>query len=74
MDLAINTPQTRKARKSVALTDGQMEKLKKFVAVFEKQTQAAVALGVDRNVLNRLLVYGSAHETTINTILENLHR
>ena len=72
MDLTINTPQIKKARKSVPLTERQMLMLKRFVARFEKQTQAAVSLGVDRNVLNRLLVYGTAHESTVNTILKNL--
>ncbi|SDZ81530.1 hypothetical protein SAMN05192529_10295 [Arachidicoccus rhizosphaerae] len=68
----INKPKTKKSRKSVPLTDTQLAKLRTFVIRYSTQTEAALMLGVDRNVLNRVLAYGSGHETSIKTILKNL--
>lgn len=72
MQQAINMPKVNKRRKSVPLTKEQMDRLKAFSDSFDKQSQAAIRLGVDRNVLNRVLAYGSGHELSIKTILKNL--
>lgn len=63
------TAKTRnKPRKSVPLTEEEQELLKKHIAAYTKPIDAAIALGIDRNVMQRVELMGSGSEITIQKI------
>lgn len=57
-----------RATKSAKLTDQEWKALKKFRKQFDTEVACAIAIGVDRLVLNRVLLIGSASPRTIEQI------
>jgi hypothetical protein len=55
--------------RSVTLTAEQLKWLKKYRSRFETETDCAIDLLLDRNVLARVIAFGSGSEKTINKIL-----
>jgi hypothetical protein len=54
--------------KSVPLAKAEKKALKEYRKKFETETGCAIALGIDRNVLNRVLLAGSGSPETIERI------
>lgn len=59
-----------KVRKSVRLTTDELKALKKYRKGFASETECADALGISRQVLNRILIVGSGAEDSIKIIRE----
>lgn len=57
-----------KSRKSERLTAEEKKALKQFRKGFTTEVDCAVAIGIDRLVLNRVLLIGSASPATITKI------
>jgi hypothetical protein len=55
-------------KKSEPLTGAEQRKLKSYRKQFAKSTDCASSIGIDRNVLERLLLTGSAAPDTIEKI------
>lgn len=53
---------------SVSLTATEMSALERFCEGFVTQVECALTIGIDRNVLNRVLSYGSGSPDSINKI------
>lgn len=67
------TPTTKKA-KSVLLLPQELKSLKKYCKKFTTQVDASLSLGIDRNVLVRLLAMGSGSEVTVSRVREVLSK
>jgi hypothetical protein len=61
-----------KKRKSVHLTRQEIAGLKKYRKGFHTETECAISLGIDRNVLNRILIVGSGAPESIERIRQVL--
>jgi len=59
---------TIKVRKSVVLGKDELTQLKKYVRQFNTTTEAAENIDIHRNVLIRILVFGSGAPTSISKI------
>lgn len=57
-----------RSRKSERLTAEERKALKAFRKTFNTEVDCAVAIGIDRLVLNRVLLIGSASPATITKI------
>lgn len=68
----MNTQVTERRRKSEKLTGMELRSLKAFRKKFDTEVDCAVAIGIDRVVLNRILLKGSASPDTIIKIREAL--
>lgn len=55
-------------RKSVALTTTEFSALKKYAKGFRTGIECAESIGIDRNVLDRVLLVGSGSPETIEKI------
>ena len=58
----------KKGGSSISLTKEEIKSLKKFRAQFDTEVQCAIKIGIDRNVLNRVFMFGSGSPETINKI------
>jgi hypothetical protein len=58
------TSQKVRPKKSVKLTGAQKKFVKDTFQSAETKTDAAIKLGVSREVLDRILIHGSCHEKT----------
>lgn len=59
---------TTSKRKSVALTKEEMTALKQFAKTFRTGVECAEAIGIHRNILDRVLLVGSGSPETIEKI------
>ncbi len=59
-------------RKSVALDATEKQSLRKFIRGFGTITEAAEAIGVSRQVLDRIKIVGSASQQNISIVREKL--
>lgn len=59
---------TKKVRKSVRLTSEELKALKQYRKTFTSEVECAEVIGIDRVVLNRTLLLGSASQATIEKI------
>lgn len=57
-----------KKPKSVPLTKGEIKALKKYRKGFEKEVDCAASIGIDRLVLNRVILVGSGSPDSIEKI------
>lgn len=57
-----------KKRKSVLLTTGEHKALKQYRKNFNTEVECAITIGIDRLVLNRVLMVGSGSPETISKI------
>lgn len=57
-----------KKRKSIALTKDEWKALKNCLSGFNTVVECAESIGIHRNVLDRVLVFGSGSFETINKI------
>lgn len=57
-----------KRRKSVPLTKDELKALKKYRKGFDKEVDCAVSIGIDRLVLNRIMMVGSGSPYSIDKI------
>lgn len=57
-----------RSRKSEKLTPEERKALKLYRKGFDTEVDCAVAIGIDRLVLNRVLLIGSASPTTVEKI------
>jgi hypothetical protein len=64
---------SERRRKSDKLTDEELRSLKKFVGTFSTIIDAAVEIGIHRNVLDLVLVKGSGSPETVQKIREKLN-
>ena len=55
-------------RKSVVLTEDEFAKLKTFFATFNTAVECAEAIGIHRNVLDRVMLAGSGSVETIGKV------
>lgn len=55
-------------KKSVSLTGIEKKALKEYRKRFDSEVACAVAIGIDRNVLNRVMLAGSGSTDTIDKI------
>lgn len=53
---------------SVSLTREEQAALKQFRKEFVTEVQCAIAIGIDRNVLNRIIQFGSGSPDSIEKI------
>jgi hypothetical protein len=58
----------KKGGASVSLTKDEIRQLKKFCAGFDTEVKCALEIGIDRNVLNRVRMFGSGSPETIAKI------
>ena len=63
---------TETKRKSVALTPDEKKSLKEFIKGFNTLTEAALSLGVSRQVLDRVTLVWSGSESNISIIREKI--
>ncbi len=63
---------TRKPQRSVPLTSMEVKALKKMRDGYETEVDAALAIGIDRNVLNRIIMVKSGSEKYIAKVREYL--
>ncbi len=68
----MDTQITERRRKSEKLTKREFRSLKAFRNKFDTEMDCAVKIGIDRVVLNRVLLVGSASPETIGKIREAL--
>lgn len=68
----MQTVEKKKPIRSVDLTPTELIALKAFRKKFETEVEAAVAIGMDRNTLNRIITVRSGSEKYINKIREAL--
>jgi predicted DNA-binding protein (UPF0251 family) len=61
-------------RKSVKLTPEELKALKKYRRSYSTTVECALTIGIDRMVLDRVLLVGSGSEDTIKKINETLQR
>lgn len=61
-----------KKPKSVKLTKDEWRALKNYRKGFEKEVDCAATIGVDRLVLNRILLVGSGSPTSIEKVRATL--
>lgn len=61
-------------RKTELLTKEEHNSLKKYVASFHTVIDAAVALGINRQTLDRVLIIGKGSPESISIIREKLNR
>jgi hypothetical protein len=64
---------TERRRKSELLRKEEWTALKKYVAGFHTVIDAAVAIGVNRQTLDRVLLIGKGSPESINAIREKLN-
>lgn len=64
----MNTYTITKSRKSEKLTPEERKALKQYRKGFDTEVDCAVAIGIDRLVLNRVLLIGSASPATVEKI------
>lgn len=57
-----------KSRKSEKLTAEERKALKQYRKEFDTEVDCAVSIGIDRLVLNRVLLIGSASPATVEKI------
>ena len=57
-----------KPAKSVELTPKEKTALKKYVNKFSTEVDAAISIGIDRTVLNRVMAFGSTSVVTAGKI------
>lgn len=57
-----------KQPKSVPLTRGELKRLKEYRKGFEKEVDCAASIGIDRLVLNRVIMVGSGSPRSIEKI------
>ena len=62
----------RKPAKSVDLTNDEVKALKEFRKRYDTEVDAALAIGIDRNVLNRIITVKSGSEKYISKVREFL--
>jgi hypothetical protein len=53
---------------SVSLTKSELAALKEYRKEFVTEVQCAIAIGIDRNVLNRIITFGSGSPDSIEKI------
>jgi predicted DNA-binding protein (UPF0251 family) len=53
---------------SVALTKDEMAALKQYRKGFVTEVECALSIGIDRNVLNRIMTFGSGSPDSIGKI------
>lgn len=61
-----------KTPKSVALTAIELKALKSYRKRYSTSVECAISLGIDRLVLNRIILVGSGSEKYINKIRETI--
>lgn len=59
---------TDKPKRSVELTEKQVNYLKKEIENHESKTAASIALGVSKDVLDRTIAFGSCSEKTYHIL------
>lgn len=53
---------------SVALTKEEMAALKQYRKLFVTEVECALSIGLDRNVLNRIMAFGSGSPESVGKI------
>lgn len=64
----MSTYTVRKTRKSEKLTAEERKALKQYRKGFDTEVDCAISIGIDRLVLNRVLLIGSASPATVEKI------
>lgn len=62
------TTETVTSRKSIKLTKDELKALKAYRKGFDTEVECALSIGIDRLVLNRVLLVGSGSQITIEKI------
>lgn len=70
----MNAPTSAKQKRSVALTDREHSSLKAYRERFSTEVDCALSIGVDRLVLNRVILVGSGAPVSIKKIKKALQR
>jgi len=65
----ITNPEAFRKRKSVALSKDQWNSLKKYRKGFNTEVECALSIGLDRNVLNNIILKGSGSPESIEKII-----
>lgn len=73
MDTVVMDQQFRK-RKSVRLSKEEVAGLKKYRRRFNTVTECAISIGIDRNVLDRILLASSGSPETIEKVKAALQK
>jgi hypothetical protein len=63
---------TVRKRKSELLTEAELQALKDYRAGFHTEVDCAIAIGIDRTVLNRVILASSGSPETIRKIRQVL--
>ena len=64
--------ETFRKRKSVKLSKEEWSQLKRYRKGFDTEVEAAISLGVDRTVLNRIILIGSGSPESVDKIRQKL--
>lgn len=70
----MNTPTSIKQRKSEPLKGNELSSLKAYRERFDTEVDCAISIGVDRLVLNRVIIVGSGSPASIKKIRKALQR
>jgi hypothetical protein len=70
----VTTEQSFRKRKSVQLSKEEVAGLKKYRRGFNTVTECAISIGIDRNVLDRVLLTSSGAPETIEKIKAALQK
>lgn len=62
------TAQVEKLKRSVELSKDQVRFLKDHIKKFDTITEAAIELGIGKDVLSRTIAFGSCSEKTFNKV------
>jgi hypothetical protein len=65
----MTTSTTRKLKKSVGLSDRQRDFLRSKIEEYDSKFDAALALGINNDTLDRAIKIGSCAEATYNKLL-----
>jgi hypothetical protein len=68
----MNAQLMEKMKRSVELKKEQVKYLKDHVKKFETITEAAIVLGIGKDVLSRTIAFGSCSEKTYNKLFSEL--
>lgn len=66
------TKEIVKIKKSEKLTRSEKSELKSFYKKFDTEVDCAIAIGIDRNVLSRVMLKGSGSPSTIGKIRQSI--
>jgi hypothetical protein len=70
----MSTETATTSRKSIKLTKEELRSLKAYRKKFATEVDCAISIGIDRLVLNRVLLVGSCSQATIDKIRVSINK